>query len=371
MIFAVDARMVSARIHGLGRYAYQLVKQFSLMETEDKFFIIANNRVLEPLIKDKTNFCLNTISEKPFSFGEQSKIPDILKGIGADLYHATSIAVPACKKTATVITIPDLIPFLFPTGVGLLKKIYFDTILRKAVREADAIITYSNHTKGDVIKHLGIDEKKIQAIPLGAENICDLLEGEVTEQGKEIMEKPYIFTLTNPRPHKNLKGLISAYDKLRERVEERVFLMVGCRVNWEVMDIVGKSRYRKDIKLINYIKDEELPYLYHNAEFFVFTSFYEGFGLPVLEAMYCGVPVIASNCSSIPEMVGDAGILVDPQDEEAFASEMVRLHKDKELRSSLAEKGRKIASAFTWESCARDTYNIYKEVACTQKGNGN
>jgi glycosyltransferase involved in cell wall biosynthesis len=246
----------------------------------------------------------------------------------------------------------------------------------------DVIVAVSENTKQDVVELLNIDENKIRVVYSGLEDIfiksISNLENNNSEKNlddikcKDVKEKynlpnKYILSLSNLEPRKNLKTLISAYNKIRDvnpDFNDIKLVICGAR-GWRYNNIfasIEKSKYKKDIIYTSYIDNVDKPYIYKQAQIFVYPSFYEGFGFPPLEAMASAVPVIASFSSSLPEIIDKAGILVDPKSSDELATVMTKLLKDERLRNYYIAKGLNRAKEFSWQKTAKTYIKIFNNL---------
>jgi len=282
-------------------------------------------------------------------------------------HHPAGLVFPVSDK-ANVMTLSDLIPRLFPyycPGSDEWFKESFDK-----ADQMDIILTYSEHTKQDVAKTLEIDEERIRVIPLAAHHQYRPLDNQ--EQVQAVLmkhglgERPYIIYVGSVEARKNVSRLVEAYHLLRQEEPslEHQLVLVGTKL-WlheSIFEVIRNLDLESHVKWLGYVPFEDLPALLNGAELFAFPSLYEGFGLPHLEAMSCGTPVICSRASSLPEVVGDAGLMFDPYRVKDIAEAMHRTLTDSQLRLSLREKGLKRSHMFSWDKTARATLAAYEEA---------
>lgn len=283
----------------------------------------------------------------------------------SDLFHATDITLPRLAKPS-VITICDLTTLLFPQFHTRMNRWYQRLALPGMLRRADAIIAISQATKDDLIQHLRVDPERIYVTPLGVDHNRFVAQppGAANAQVRSALgiEVPYLLAVGTLEPRKNLVTLLHAYATLSPATPPLVLAGGQGWGNPALAALIDTLGIRERVHLTGYVADELLPSLYGAAEIFVYPSFYEGFGLPVLEAMACGAPVITSNTSSLPEVAGDAALLVDPQDHEALAAVLSRLVGDEKERRTLSERGIERAQRFTWQHTAQITLDVYRSV---------
>jgi glycosyltransferase involved in cell wall biosynthesis len=275
-----------------------------------------------------------------------------------------SHVVPLWHPRRTVVTIHDLGYLEYPQAHTRLSRLYLHLSTWFSAHAARRVIAISEATKRDLIKHYTIKPGKIVVIYHGR----DLIFAPVTDPAKieQTLKKysitqPYCIHVGTLQPRKNLGVLVEAWDILRARVESPPQLLLAGKRGWLYESLLQsvKERNLDDlIKFADYVERDDLPSLYSGALALTFPSLYEGFGLPPLEAMSCGTPVLASTSSSVPEVVGDAGILLDPKDAGAWADAVQRVMQDGSLREELSRKGLERAKQFTWERCAKETFSV-------------
>ncbi len=293
-------------------------------------------------------------------------LPDRAGRDGFDLIHATThygTFVPCRYKN--VITVTDVSPLLHPETHGRLQGMYHRHIFPQVLKRADAVVTISASSKKDIVSCCGIGEDKVHVIHLGVEARFVPGVGGDSEVARRLPDR-YILNIGTLEARKNLPRLLEAFAVARKKGLDRK-LLIGGAAGWRLSNlaaVVEKHRLEEDVVFLGYVKDEELPILYGRAEFFVYPSLYEGFGLPILEAMACGTPVITSDCSSMPEVAGEAAMLVDPYDVTALAEKMLALASDKELVLSLRSRGIERARLFSWEKTAEETIALYERTIC-------
>jgi glycosyltransferase involved in cell wall biosynthesis len=269
-------------------------------------------------------------------------------------------------KQKYIISVLDLIQILFPKEIK--KSVYVSQkiMLSKSIKSADKIISISHHTKQDIIKHFKIPEDKIKVIHLAANENYELLkEDEInTIKQRYNLNYPFILYVGTLEPRKNIPTLLKALYKLKKQGINHKLVITG-KKGWKyknIFETIEKLNLQKDVIFTGYVPDEDLPALYNAADLFVYPSIYEGFGLPPLEAMQCGTPVITSNTSSLPEVVGDAGIMVNPYDVDELANKMYEVLTNDGLREELSKKGLERAKLFSWKKCAEEHLKVYEEV---------
>ena len=265
-----------------------------------------------------------------------------------------------------VATIHDVVPYIYPKTSTKLDKLIYHYWLPLAVRRLDAIITVSEQSKRDLIRYLPVKSEDIVVIPEAAGANYRLLN---RKEIKPILTRynidfPYILYVGSLESRKNLPRLLEAYARARQKVPQWKLVIVGAR-KWKftpIFETVQRLQLEPHVHFTGYVEEEDLPAVYNGADLFVFPSLYEGFGLPVLEAMSCGTPVITSDCSSLPEVAGKAALLIDPYDVEAMGEAIQEVLLNPTLAASLRVKGLARAKKFSWERTAQETIAVYERV---------
>ncbi|HAW59525.1 MAG TPA: glycosyltransferase family 1 protein [Bacteroidales bacterium] len=268
------------------------------------------------------------------------------------------------KNVKYIITVHDLIPVLFPKEVKLGYHLFFRVFLPRTLKSADRIIVDSNHTKEDLSAHYNISKDKITVIYLAADPRYRLLDEDRIHNVKDKygIKLPYILYVGSMERRKNIPLLLKAFLEVKNNIPHKLVIVgsKGKHFN-SITKLVHDYNLQDDVIFTGRVPDEDMPSIYNLAELFVYPSLYEGFGLPPLEAMACGCPVITSNVSSLPEVVGDAGILIDPNNVNELSCAIYKALTDVEFKNSLKLKGLERANMFSWRKFAEETASIYEE----------
>lgn len=286
-----------------------------------------------------------------------------------DVVHATDHLIPRVRNIPVVATLMDAIPLAHPDWVSMSRMGRFKTQLwKKTAKWADRVITISAHSKDQIVEHFGLSAETIDVIPLGVDKRWFVpIEAEERARIKkkyELRDRNFI-SVGTLQPRKNIGKAIEAYLRLPSAIKDEVGLLVVGRAGWQCEKIVGRlesGAYGTGVCWLKHLPDLELRALLQDAVALVFPSLHEGFGLPVLEAFASKTPVIASNTTSLPEVAGDAALLIDPLDEEAIADAMRCVVEDERLANGLKERGYKRATQFTWSKTAEMTLRSYRRV---------
>ena len=275
-----------------------------------------------------------------------------------------SHVVPLWHPRRTAVTIHDLGYLAYPQAHTRLSRLYLHVSTWFSARSARRVIAISEATKRDLVKHYRIDPRKIAVVYHGRDPIFQPMLDEVSVEAtaaKYGVSRPYCLHVGTLQPRKNLGLLVEAWAILRDSMEQPPRLLLAGKRGWlydSLFEAVKKHRLSDLVKFADYVERDDLPALYSGALALTFPSLYEGFGLPALEAMSCGTPVLASNATSLPEVVSDAGLLLDPHDPRAWAESVARLLTDQGLRNDMSQKGLAQAASFTWERCAQETFGV-------------
>jgi len=356
---------------GIGNYTYQLISNLAKQDKQNDYIIfMPEDSNLE--FNSRDNFNIKNISaNKSDNFWDEVNIPNILGDNQVDIYHVpqNGIGLPNEKVCPFVITLHDVIPLKMPETVGENYLRIFNREIPEIIKKCDGIITVSNYSKQDIAKTLSFPEDKIYVTYLSNEK---MYKRENKDYSKIIMrnqygiEGDYILYVGGFSPRKNILGLIRAYSYLVQKynVKEKLVIAGKKGKSYSIYkDEAIKYKIEDKVLFPGFIELNHMPYLYSACELFVYPSFYEGFGLPPIEAMACRVPVIASNVTSIPEVIGDAAVLVDPYDIIDIAEGMRKVLCDDSLKKKLIIKGLDRISKLSFKKTAIETIKIYKKIA--------
>jgi glycosyltransferase involved in cell wall biosynthesis len=370
---------VSAAVHhraGLGRYAQELTAALLDVAGGDEYIAFYNRptqaQVDPPL--NRLRHLTTNLPNKPWrmsallahylGFAQDRLFP------GVDLFHATDHLLPRLARVRSVFTLHDLAFRFYPQTHTAWNRRFLNVMMPHFLRAADAVIAVSEHTKRDAVRAYGLDEAKVKVVYEGVPPRFRPATPEAAAAVRQKYSLPERFVLFvgTIEPRKNLSTLLTAFGQFKEWGGEHHLVIVG-RKGWLYESFFRQLRasgWERNVIFPGFVSDVDLPALYGGAEFFVFPSLYEGFGLPPLEALACGTPTLCADSSSLPEVVGDAALLVPPLDVAAWAEAMQRLACDANLRAALRARGPERARQFTWERAARKTAEIYTQVLVEQ-----
>jgi glycosyltransferase involved in cell wall biosynthesis len=373
MRIGIDARSVLKKRTGVGAYTFNLIQHLSRLDRENRYVLFYSHHLnVRPNIPKIENPNFESrffrIPNKLLNLSWGTiKLPKIDWLVGeVDLYHSPNYNLNVLARGKSVMTIHDLNFLAYPRFTISSCKWHYAFKIKSYARKVDAIIADSFSTKDEIIKYLKIPEDKIRVIHLGCSGSFQPLPaserlGETEEKFK--IKGDYILCVGTLEPRKNLKGLIQAYAQSRAKKDFLLVLAGGKGWKYEhIFRLVDKLQLQERVIFTGYVEEADLPGLYQGASLFVYPSLYEGFGLPPLEAMACGLPVIVSHTTSLPEVVGDAGVYVDPNDVEQIAFSIDTVLSDSELRRTLIQRGLERVGLFSWEKTAKETLRLYEQV---------
>jgi glycosyltransferase involved in cell wall biosynthesis len=364
---AIDARKL--RDYGVGTYVRNLLQHLSRLDRTTEYVVLCRGNDCQTVGALGENFRSVTESAPGYSVREQITVPLDLRRERVDLFHSPHYVLPLVTPCKSVVTIHDCIHLRFPQYLpNRLGYAYARTALWIAAHRSNRIITVSEASKRDILEYFRVPPEKIDVIY----NAFDERFGDPPpeEEVARIRERyqlddPFVLYAGNIKPHKNVECLIDAFYALRRHGFDQVkLLIIGDEVSKyaTLRHSVHRHKLHKHVRFFGFVPSQTLAILYRLAAVFVFPSLYEGFGLPPLEAMASGTPVITSNVSSLPEVVGDAALLIDPRDPEAIADAMRRVLTDAALREDLRTRGLARARHFSWDRSIARVKQIYDEV---------
>lgn len=366
MRIGIDARLVYYSQAGIGQYILHLVNGLAKIDAENEY-VLLQSRKDETTILEQPNFRRVSLWTPSHHRLERYSLNVELMRLGLDVLHSPDFIPPHRPSCRSVITIHDLAFLLYPHFLTKESARYYGHI-DEAVRWTDHIIAVSHATKRDTIQHLGVPEDKITVVHEAASPVFRPVDRDAARaqvRDRHGIDAPFVLFVSTIEPRKNVPTLMRAVWQLIECYKDDVHLVLAGGKGWlyeDAFGVVDELGMDDHVHFVGRVTSEELLYLYNAAEVLAHPAFYEGFGLPPLEAMACGLPVIASNVASLPEVVGDAGLLIDPHDVDELTVAMWRVRNDGDLRREMTEKGLRQATRFSWERAARETLEIYRLI---------
>jgi len=367
MRIGIDARFYSTKFTGIGRYNAELIKHLALLDTENEYVIFLNNPEFENFQPPNERFKKVLAVAKHYSFSEQIGFRKKLMKENLDFVHFTHFNAPIRFKLPFVVTIHDLTLSFFPgKKMGdMMHKTGYKIVINNVVKRSKHIIAVSHNTKKDLMQYGEVADEKISVIHNGIGGEFKVLDNEKLFHAvakKYWINKDFILYTGVWREHKNLVGLIKAFAELKkdEHFDGKLVITGREDKNYpEIKQTVHDLGLDDHVIFTGLVSEEELIALYNMAKVYVMPSFYEGFGLPVLEAMNTGTPVVSANTASLPEVVGEAGVLFDPYDCHEMAQKISLVWNDENLQKELVEKGFEQVKKFSWKKMAEETLNVY------------
>jgi glycosyltransferase involved in cell wall biosynthesis len=364
MRIAIDIRTAGGMKAGKGWYTFNIVRELLKIDKHSKYTLYANGGIAG--FEEFKNAEVKIINGKGLLWHLKTYL-DIRKQKPDIFFAPSSFIIPAIlpKSQKTIITVHDLVAFLFPSTHNKKAVILEKIFLKRAVKRAKAIIAISENTKKDIIEKTSTTEEKISIVPCSASEIFFPIDKPLEEFRKKTgLPNKFFLSVSTIEPRKNYDTLIQALAMLHEKNIKSHLLIVG-KKGWgttDLEDLIRENYLQKYVHLLGYVTNKTLNKLYNLSEGFVFPSYYEGFGIPPLEAMQCGCPVISSHTSSLPEVIGDAGIFCDPSSPAEFAKAMEDVASDENLRTELINKGRIQSKKFSWADSAQKLYKLLKNT---------
>lgn len=364
MLIGIDARMY--HFSGIGTYLQALLKGLGEIDRENRYILYFSGKDASAFDPPAENFSVKIWDAPIYSFREQISLPFQIKKEQFDMFHFPHYAFPVFSPCPCVVTIHDIIHYLFPQYLpNKLAYYYAKFMICACLKVGKKILADSENTRSDLITHFNADPKKIRVVYPALPDV-PLSKGKGNDDS-EILKKfdistPYLLYVGNCKEHKNIPLLVHAFSLVKKKFQCRLVLSCTKKEVKGMGKLVEDLGIESDITFLGHVKREDLTAIYRNASVFVFPSLYEGFGYPPLEAMAQGIPVVCSNAASLPEVVGDAAILVSPNSVEVLANSIYNVLSDPKLRKSLSEKGFKRAEGFHYRVMAEEALAVYREI---------
>jgi len=372
---AVNTRfLLKNKLEGIGRVTYEVLRRMVANHPEDEFIFFFDRAYDSKFI---SHLCGGQVGENvtPVVLSPPTRHPILiiawfeisvkraLDKYQPDVFFSPDGFCSLRTDVKTVVLIHDIAYQHFPEQVSFFIRKFYQNFQHRYLQKADKVLTVSHFVKNDIVEKIGIPYDKIKVVHNGGHDNFYPLDDF---SKKEIQEKytngvPYFFYVGAVHPRKNVHGLITAFDIFKEKTNAPHRLLIGGRFAWQtgkVKSAFDNAQHKNDIEFLGYVSDEALPKLMGAAFAFVYVSFFEGFGLPLLEAMECEIPLITSNVSSMPEVAEDAAILVDPYEVKDIANAMLQYFEAEDLRKEKIELGRLQRKKFSWDKSAESMYEV-------------
>ena len=355
--------------YGIGTYIENLISQFSRLDSENQYILFFRSQDIKELPPLGKNFHPVVDSSGNYSLREHLSLPRKAKRLILDLYFSPHYVLPLFTPCRAIVTIHDVIHLLFPENLPRKGAYYYARfMIGRALAKAEKVVAVSRHSRADIQRLFPGYATRIEVIHNGIDPhfLRQPSEDELLRvKGKFQIDHPFILFVGNLKPHKNLTNLLKAFSLLRGRRERDLNLViVGVERDKspQLRETIDRLSLHQAVRFLGYVDKDELCCLYHLAELLAFPSFYEGFGLPPLEAMACGTPVLASQLSSLPEVLGDAALMVNPYQVEEIAEGIQQLIENAPLRKELIRRGLQQVKRYSWEEAARRYLVLFAQV---------
>jgi glycosyltransferase involved in cell wall biosynthesis len=368
MRVAIDAR----KLHdfGIGTYIRNLLRHLARTDQNTEFVLLCGEADLGVAAQLGPNFRAVLEPSPNYSLREQVHVPWVLRRERPNVYHAPHYVLPAGVRCPSVVTIHDCIHLMFPQYLpNRVAYAYARAQMWSAARRSNCILTVSEASKRDILHLFNVAPEKIVVVYNAIDSHFSVTPSEeavARVRERYQLDHRFVLYVGNIKPHKNLVRLIEAFDELRRgELEDLKLLIIGDQISKlpALRRAVHRHKLHKHVRFLGYLADDQLAILYRLASVFAFPSLYEGFGLPPLEAMASGTPVVTSNVSSLPEVVGGAAVLVDPYDVDAIVDGLRRVLTNPTLAAEMRQKGIARAREFSWERSVAKTWAVYQQIA--------
>lgn len=364
--YVLDARTATPHFPGIGRYVANLSRaSVQQLATDERLTVLYDPACPLSL---PTHPAVNPlpVAVSPFSLSQQWQIPRLLQRLGADVYHSAYFLMPYFAGVPTVLTLYDVIPLVFPEHSTRRARWFFRVLMALALQRVQHTLPISEAARRDFMTYFALSPERATTIPLAADPIFGPQPAEAVAafRVQHALPERFVLYLGSNKPHKNLLRLLDAWAQVVRDCTEYCLVIAGA---WLPQHPEPRQRavelgINNSIHWYGPISNTELPLMYAAADAFVFPTLYEGFGLPVVEAMACETPVACSQTSSLPEIAGDAALLFSPTDSAAIALAIITLLKNAETRAEMCGRGVRQVRKFSWEHTARQTLNIYRGI---------
>lgn len=373
MRIAVDATAIPPHRAGAGIYIFNLVRALAGVDRENEYVVFAKSLHVAEFGIDQPNVRFVDAGELSMPrriVWEQTALPALLRRMRVDVLHSPHYTMPARMPCRSVVTFCDMVFVLFPEVHNFARRAFFRTMMRRSARRANRLIAISESTRQDVMRHMRVPGERIVAVPLAADStFCPrpAVEVEAVCARYGLTPGRFILNVGVLEPRKNVPALLRAYASLGDAFPD-VPLVIAGKKGWMYEEIfraaheLGFDRDSSRVRFVGHVPEDDLVPLYNGARVFVYPSRYEGFGLPVLEALQCGAPTITTNVSSMPEVAGDSALLVSPDDVEGLSGALCKVLSDDRLAQELSRRGVEQAKPFSWRRCAQETLQVYRSV---------
>lgn len=368
MRIGIDARVLERRMTGIGRYLSGILAGIKKFDSQNEYFLFTYNELADiddffSVIPTSNKIHVNKLYS---SYWLRFILPAKIKENKIDVFFSPNNFLPNIKSNIkTIATIHDTVHKINKNFHPLSYRLYKDLMLPRTIKKSNIIITVSENSKQDLIKYYNIDPNKVKAVHQYIDDKFDVhVEDDQhfsrVKEKYDLNNKPilYMGAIEN---RKNIIGILKIADIVRNKIDNE-FVLIG-KKGYGFKNLYEQIKMRDNVRHIEYVDEEDIQYVYKTASIFLFTSFYEGFGLPPLEAMKSGIPTLASNTSSLKEVIGSGGILFEPTQYEAFANEIMKLLNNSDYYNEVKQRGIKVAQKYNLENTAKKMVEIFNDLA--------
>ena len=369
MRIGIDVSALVKEATGIGQWIIQVTNRLLSIDQKNDYFMFPYAHLRVDLKLNSRTQIVSYGGPKNRQLNFLLTLPGLLRKYNIDVFVGTRHYLPPFNhKIKYLAIVHDLIPLYMPELFTKEHKLRFKIFTDICKHQADAVIAVSNATKKDVVKYMNIPPKKVHVIYEGANSdfTTERNESSITQtMEKYHIDSDYILCLSTVEPRKNMLRTIQAFEQCAQRPGWNYKLVIVGKSGWnngEIYDYVQTHDVRRHVIFTGYVTDEEVRDIYANASLFVYASLCEGFGIPILEAMQSGIPVITSNLSSMPEVAGDACELIDPYDTDEIRNAMIRVLSSEERRQTMRQRGIRQAAQFSWDQCAQEVLQVIQQM---------
>ena len=353
-----DARVIEKQTHGIARFCVKLLDQLLTLDLQNEYLVLTRFPWVKDWFQSPARVNWRTVAIPPYTLREQALIPWLLRKDPFDLFFSPTYALPLALASRSILTIHDLIHLIFPKDYGWKYRWYYRLLVHPAVARSRRVFTVSESSRRDIVTYLGTQNVRIEVIPNGLDSFWGPRPEDSEFLKRYGLTAGYILFVGNYRPHKNFSRVLEAFRRLvREGTYPGKLVVVGLTPDRIPAELSER------LVVFSFCPDPELVLLYSGAHLLMAPSLYEGFGLPVLEAMACGCPVLVSRAASLPEITGAAGLQVDPFQVEAIYSGLKQILTDPALRQKMIRSGLDQAHLYSWKATAQKVLQVFEELA--------
>jgi glycosyltransferase involved in cell wall biosynthesis len=356
-----DARVIEKQTHGIARFCLKLLDQLLALDLQNEYLVLTRFPWVKDWFQPLARVNWRTIAIPPYTLREQALIPWLLRKDPFDLFFSPTYALPLALASRSILTIHDLIHLIFPQDYGWKYRWYYRLLVHPALARSRRVFTVSESSRRDIVSYLGGQNAKIEVIPNGLDSYWVPRPEDPEFLKRYGLTAGFILYVGNSRPHKNFPRVLEAFRRLlQEGTYPGKMVVVGLTPDRVPAELSGR------LVFFPFCPDPELVLLYSGAQLLMAPSLYEGFGLPVLEAMACGCPVLVSRTASLPEITGTAGLQVDPFRVEDILTALKQILTDPALRQKMIRSGLDQARLFSWKTTAQKVLQIFEELSRTE-----